>query len=112
MYNYNPDPNKLVYDVSKWDAIQWEDFVDSHHDCHCPIEAGQEKVPTFDIFTSEIFHRLYAPEPKSLDNPRPEDAWAVRSHNELTELPEFDELLTTIEVKEWAIPSKNGIWQE
>ncbi|HEY9693703.1 MAG TPA: VWA domain-containing protein [Oculatellaceae cyanobacterium] len=99
MYKFNPDPNQLAYEVSKWDALQWEDYADAHPETQKPINTGKEKIPTFEIFATEIFHRLYAPEPKPLENPRPEDAWAVRSHSLLTELPEFDSLLTTIVVE-------------
>ncbi len=99
MYKFNPNPNQLAYEVSKWDAVQWEDYADSHPETQKPINVGKEKVPTFDVFTTEIFHRLYAPEPKPLENPRPEDCWAVRSHSLLTELSDFDSLITTIEVE-------------
>lgn len=99
MPKFNSNPEQLAFDVSKWDAVQWEDYADAHPETKRPIEIGTEKVETFGVFTTEIFHRLYAPEPKPLDNPRPEDVWALRSHEILTELPDFDSLQTTIEVE-------------
>lgn len=97
---------KLVYDVSKWDSIQWENFLDADDDNQEFLETGTKKIPSFPIFSSEIFHRLYAPDEKPLAETLPEAQWAVQAHAEITENPEFNDLKTLIEVEAAGDPFK------
>jgi uncharacterized protein with von Willebrand factor type A (vWA) domain len=89
----------LVYQVSEWDAFQWEDYLERHPKQKRSLSVGEQKIFSFRVFASEVFHRLYAVEPKILKSPTSEAQWAMKAHQTLSEIPEFNQLITTIEVE-------------
>jgi len=91
--------DELTYHLSQWDQFQWEDYLDNHSEALLAVEVGKEKIYSFPTFASEVFHRLYALSPKPLEHPKPEAKWAIDAHNSLSEMSEFEELQTRIEIE-------------
>jgi len=89
--------NQLVYEISKWDEFQWTEFVETHPETQKTLLAAP--IPEFNTFASEVFHVLYSPLPKRIEQPRPEALWAVKAHKEISESPDFDELKLEIELQ-------------
>lgn len=94
--NFN-NQEPLVYKISEWDKYQWSEFLESNEENQTIIDVGVEKVPEFDTFSSEVFHRLYSQNPQRIERTRPEAEWAVKAHNEISTSAEFEAL--QIEIK-------------
>lgn len=83
------DNESLVYALSRWERYNWQEFREQHGGADNVIQQGTDKVFSFPQFAAEVFHRLYASDANRVEQPRPEAAWAVRCHDQLSALPEF-----------------------
>lgn len=81
-----------IYRPDRWTRYQWERFVDGDDKAKGIIEKGGEKQYSFPRFGREVFARFFEDEVERVDLVKPEDQWAVKAHQELSELPEFQRL--------------------
>lgn len=82
----------LVYEVPYWDAHQWQRFVELTPQALYAIAVGQSKIFSFPQFSTEVFSRLYSWDVEPLPKPKPEAAWAVKLHDELSQNQQFQDL--------------------
>lgn len=80
-----------VFKTDRWGRYQWSRHLEDGESSRTTLDEGKRKIHSFDKFFHEVFQRLYA-EPPKLEKTRPEDAWAVRAHEEMSNLPDFDRL--------------------
>ncbi len=90
----NPYTNgaSLVYDVPRWDEYQWKTFKNQSPDTQDVLKQGEDKLFAFPAFSKETFHRLYSHQPQHLPQVKPEHAWALKAHEQLDQVPDFDRL--------------------
>ena len=84
--------NHLIYQPSKWDSYQWQQFHNRSEQAQGVVKEGKEKIFSFPSFANECFHLHYNPSPKKVESIKPEHQWAKQSFNELEQLPDFDRL--------------------
>lgn len=90
----------LIYDVPRWDARQWNHYLAQEVEAQECIRLGTQKIFSFADFGTEVFHRLYsAYDEKLIDKPKPEAAWALKLHEELSQNAEFLDLQTQVQSK-------------
>lgn len=82
----------LVFDIPFWDEFQWHKFVNLTTQAQEAIALGTSKIFSFPQFACEIFHRLYSVDAIALDKPKPEAAWAIKLHEELSCNQQFQDL--------------------
>lgn len=82
----------LAYEIPYWDAHQWQRFVELTPQAEDAIATGQAKIFSFPQFGTEVFSRLYSWDVEPLSKPKPEAAWAVKLHEELTQNQQFRDL--------------------
>lgn len=82
----------LAYEIPYWDEHQWHKFVELTPQAEDAIATGQSKIFSFDQFSTEVFSRLYSWDVEPLPKPKPEAAWAIKLHEELTQNQQFQDL--------------------
>lgn len=76
-----------VIQTDNWTRYIWRHHVEPADDVKSVLEQGAERYETFPAFGRELFGRLFSPKEQRVDQVRPEDAWQVRAHDELGQLP-------------------------
>lgn len=79
----------LVYNIDRWSRYLWRRFVDQSSEAQSLVKRAEGRLPNFAEFMNEVFVRLYAHHPKSLDKVLPENDWAAQIHQQLDQLPDF-----------------------
>lgn len=94
-----PTADDLVYKVSKWPRMLWNEYRDEHGKRRVEeVERkGAGRAPRFADFMRELFARLLDPSTPKLDEPADGAQWAERSHSEAAELPEWKNLADVID---------------
>jgi uncharacterized protein with von Willebrand factor type A (vWA) domain len=94
MKRKNPYLNgaSLAYQVPRWDQYQWSSFLNKSPQTKEVITQGEGKLFAFPAFSKEVFHRLYNPQTRPLDNIKPEHAWASKAHEQLSQVTDFGRL--------------------
>jgi len=83
----------LCFTVSQWDRDTWQDYLRSFPDVAAAIQAGEQQMKGWGLFSEEVFHRLYtAPQPLPYDQLRPEALWAHVLHQLIDESVDIGEL--------------------
>lgn len=81
-----------VYKVSRWSTYQWNKQLHDLPHIKDLFDKGRHKIHSFPRFMRELFHRLYSYDAEHVEEMRPEDVWAVRAHEEINNLPDFETL--------------------
>jgi uncharacterized protein with von Willebrand factor type A (vWA) domain len=81
-----------VFKVSRWSTYQWNKQLHDLPHIKRLFDNGRQKIHSFPRFMRELFHRLYSYDAERVDEMRPEDVWAVRAHEEINNLPDFETL--------------------
>lgn len=94
---------QLVYATSPWDSYRWNQFSVQRHEVSRTLNLGEQKVGTaFNAFVLEVFHRIHLDKFNQnsgnfilarLPNIPPEAQWAECCHNELDQIPEWQQLI-------------------
>lgn len=81
------------FQVPAWHSMLWSEYAEQAAEAPRVAAEGDKKVAGFsDGYLPELFHRLYAQEPATVD-PRGRGAAArARLHDLAGELPEFQQL--------------------
>jgi uncharacterized protein with von Willebrand factor type A (vWA) domain len=82
----------LVYQTSRWQRYQWSAYKGGAHEAEALDVKGQDKIPGWPKYTRELFTRLYADEPKRLEEVDGANRWADKAHSLADEIPEFKRL--------------------
>lgn len=85
------DPD-LVFKTDRWSRYSWSRLIEEHDAAQALLERSRAKLHSFQRFTREVFARLFSDSEEQIEHVRPEDTWAVRLHEELQGLPDFDQL--------------------
>lgn len=93
------EQKQLVYKISKWDKFQWEEYLENNPKASDIVSSGKEKIFSFPTFASEVFHRLYSPNPQKIEQPLPEASWAIKAHEAISNSNYFEELEARIEIE-------------
>ena len=83
----------LVYVIPKWTEICVNDFKEKSSRLSDVIEEGESKIYNFEIFVSEIYHRLYDRHPNRLEDNaiKPENKIWIAIHQQMSELEIFQQ---------------------
>ncbi len=82
----------LCYDVTPYQRNLWRYRKMVEPGLRDSERSGEERYEAFPSFAGEIFHRLYADEPKQLDEPAIGADVFSNKHDEIGKLPEFEDL--------------------
>lgn len=82
-----------VIQTDNWTRYIWRHHVEPADDVKSVLDEGAERYETFPAFGRELFGRLFSPKEARVEQVRPEDAWQVRAHDELGQLPGWSSLL-------------------
>ena len=80
--------NDMTYATDPWTSYLWRDYV-----THNQPQYGT-RLHSFPRFAREVFGRLYG-DPAEVARPRPEDTWAHKAHEALSQSAEFQALRIT-----------------
>jgi uncharacterized protein with von Willebrand factor type A (vWA) domain len=90
MYYHRSQP--LVYVINSWDNYQWKAFSQGSPKTREIVKEGEEKITEFGSFSKEVFHRLHNQSPLKVQKVRTEALWALKCHDQLSNLPEWQSL--------------------
>jgi uncharacterized protein with von Willebrand factor type A (vWA) domain len=83
-----------VIQTDNWTRYIWRHHVEPAEDVKSVLDEGAARYESFPAFGREIFGRLFSPKKEErVEQVRPEDAWQVRAHDELSELPGWSSLV-------------------
>ena len=89
----NNDDDRVI-ETDNWTRYIWRHHVEPVDSVKNVLDDGAQRFETFPAFGRELFGRLFSPKKdERLENVRPEDAWQVRAHDELGELPGWSALV-------------------
>lgn len=92
--NFQPAKNGLVYQPTKWDAYSWDEFQLAYPQTEVVAQQGCDRINRqFPALLLEFFQRLHGT-PQELDPMRPECQWAKALHDQLTELPNWQAMVS------------------
>jgi hypothetical protein len=91
--NWTSQVQALCYVVSTWDREQWFDYLQAFPHVQVSLDAGMNRMRGWDLFTEEVFHRLFTvPQAIPYNQLRPEVLWAHQLHLFLSESVDFSEM--------------------
>ncbi|MDP2342270.1 MAG: VWA domain-containing protein [Deltaproteobacteria bacterium] len=82
-----------VIHTDNWTRYIWRHHVEPADDVKTVLDEGAKRFETFPAFGRELFGRLFSPKEERVEQVRPEDAWQVRAHDELGQLPGWASLV-------------------
>ena len=82
----------LVHRVDRWTAYSWDRFVEQHPQANNEVVREAVRFHGFTRWCRDVFARLFSMSPAKVEHPRLEDAWALKLHAVLDELPEVERL--------------------
>jgi len=82
-----------VIETDSWTRYIWRHHVEPADDVKSVLAEGAKRFETFPAFGRELFGRLFSPKEERVLQVRPEDAWQVRAHDELGQLPGWSSLV-------------------
>lgn len=82
-----------VIQTDNWTRYIWRHHVEPADDVKTVLDEGAKRFETFPAFGRELFGRLFSPKEERVEQVRPEDAWQVRAHEELGQLPGWSSLV-------------------